>query len=95
VVKSSTCKHAAQHQNPVPNAAIHRGVIVTLGILGKDLETDTYPPGRAHQVDLAFTYLEAILAEAGATVQDVVKLGLFAGQGRSQLDQPPLGATLA
>ena len=54
-----------------------RGVLVTSVILGKRLDTDDYPVDRAEQTALVFTYLEAILDEAGASPQDVVKLDLY------------------
>lgn len=85
MVRSITSKHAAQHENPVPNAAIHRGILVTSGILGKDLTTGSYPTDKAKQVELVFQYLQAILDEAGATLQDVVKLDLYL---RDKADRP-------
>ena len=68
---------AAQHHNPVPNAAILRGLLVTSGILGKRLESDDYPVDKGEQTALVFSYLEVILDEAGATPQDVIKLDLY------------------
>ena len=43
MVRAVYSKLAAQHRNPVPNAAILRGLLVTSGILGKRLDTDDYP----------------------------------------------------
>ncbi len=77
MVRSLVAKGVAQHTNPVPNGAIHRGVLCTSGILGKDPETDTYPAGVEAQAALCFEYLDRILAEGGATRQDVVKLDLY------------------
>jgi len=77
MVRAIYSSKAAQHKNPVPNAAVHNGLLITSGILGKELETDTYPADRQRQIALAFDYLEAILAEAGADLQDVVKLDLY------------------
>ena len=68
---------AAQHHNPVPNAAMLRGLLVTSSILGKRLDSDEYPADRGEQTALVFRYLEAILDEAGATSQDVIKLDLY------------------
>ena len=68
---------AAQHHNPVPNAAKLRGLLVTSSILGKRLDSDEYPVDRGEQTALVFSYLEAILDEAGATSQDVIKLDLY------------------
>ena len=77
MVVSINSDKVAAHHNPVPNAAIMRGVLVTSGILGKRLDTDDYPADRAEQTALVFIYLEAILDEAGASPQDVVKLDLY------------------
>ena len=59
-------KGAAQHVNPVPNAAVHRGILVTSGVLGKDPKTGEYAQETAEQIRLAFEQLPLILAEAGA-----------------------------
>jgi len=77
MVRAINSDRAAQHHNPVPNAAILRGLLVTSGILGKQLNSDEYPADRGEQTALVFRYLEAILDEAGATSQDVIKLDLY------------------
>ena len=77
MVRAINSDRAAAHHNPVPNAAVVRGVLVTSGILGKTLDTDEYPGDRGEQTALVFAYLEAILEEAGASPQDVVKLDLY------------------
>ena len=77
MVRAINSDRAAQHHNPVPNAAILRGLLVTSGILGKRLDSDEYPADRGEQTALVFRYLEAILDDAGATSQDVIKLDLY------------------
>ena len=77
MVRSVVSARAAQHKNPVPNAALHNGLLITSGILGKELDTDTYPDEKARQFELVFQYLEAVLEEAGADLQDVVKVDLY------------------
>ena len=77
MVDSLYAKGAAQHLNPVPNAAIHRGVLVTSGVLGKDPQTGEYALETSEQIRLAFEQLPLILAEGGADTQDVVKLDLY------------------
>ncbi|MBB25523.1 MAG: hypothetical protein CME02_08375 [Geminicoccus sp.] len=77
MVRSIYAKGAAQHLNPVPNAAVHRGVLVTSGVLGKDPATGDYALETAEQIRLAFEQLPAILAEGGAELQDVVKVDLY------------------
>lgn len=65
------------HQNPIPAAAIHNGVLMTSAIMGKDPATGEFPADKADQVALAFRHLERILESAGATPDDVVKLSLY------------------
>jgi 2-iminobutanoate/2-iminopropanoate deaminase len=77
MVRAINSPKAAAHRNPVPNAAVVNGILVTSGILGKTLDGDEYPADRAEQTALVFAYLEAILEEAGATCDDVVKLDLY------------------
>ncbi|WP_299951184.1 RidA family protein [uncultured Ruegeria sp.] len=77
MVRAVYSPKAAQHLNPVPNAAVHNGLLITSGILGKELHSGAYPTDKERQVTLVFQYLEAILAEAGADLQDVVKLDLY------------------
>ena len=77
MVRSIYAKGAAQHLNPVPNAAVHRGVLVTSGVLGKDPATGDYAPETAEQIRLAFEQLPEILTEGGAELQDVVKVDLY------------------
>jgi len=77
MVSAVYTQRAAQHLNPVPNAAVHDGLLITSGILGKELDTGSYPTDKARQVALVFDYLEVILKEAGADLQDVVKLDLY------------------
>ena len=86
MVRAIYSNKASQHHNPVPNAAILRGLLVTSGILGKRLESDDYPADKSEQTALVFRYLEVILDEAGATLEDVIKLDLyFADKGDRKL----------
>ena len=77
MVRAIYADKAAQHENPVPNAAMHGGLLITSGVLGKDPETGTYPADKARQVALVFDHLDAILEAAGAQRQEVVKLDLY------------------
>ena len=77
MVRAINSPNAAAHRNPVPNAAVAGGILVTSGILGKTLDTDEYPADRGEQTALVFAYLEAILEEAGASCDDVVKIDLY------------------
>ena len=77
MVDSIISPRAAQHLNPVPNAAIHNGLLVTSSVLGKDLQSGQYPSDKEVQIALVFDYLLAILEDAGTAPQNVVKLDLY------------------
>lgn len=77
MVRSLSVKGVAQHKNPVPNAAIHRGMMATSSILGKAPGADTYPADIETQARLCFGYLKDILSAAGATLQDVLSVELY------------------
>ena len=77
MVRSINCPRIARHRNPIPAAAVHRGLLITSAIIGKEPGTDIYPQSKEKQVELVFAYLAEILQEAGATVQDVVKIDLY------------------
>lgn len=77
MVRSFNPDNVPHHRNPVPIAAVHHNILMTSAIFGRDLETDQFPADKAEQVRLAFVHLRTVLAAAGATPQDVVKLTLF------------------
>ena len=84
MVRSIYASGAAQHLNPEPNAAVHRGVLVTSGVLGKDPETGEYAADTAEQIRLAFAQLPGILSEGGAALQDVIKVDLYFADRRDR-----------
>lgn len=77
MVRSINPAGVPHHKNPIPAAAIHRGVLVSSAIFGMDPASRTYPADKADQVALAFQHLRTVLDAAGADLQDVVKLDLF------------------
>jgi 2-iminobutanoate/2-iminopropanoate deaminase len=62
--------------NPIPAASRVGNVIMTGGISGQDPVTGTVPADANAQVALAFANLEKILAAAGASFENVVKLAV-------------------
>ena len=66
-----------RHQNPIPAAAVHRGVLASSAIAGRDPTTGTYPHDKDRQIALAFDYLRNVLAAAEASIRDVVKCDLY------------------
>ena len=65
------------HKNPIPAAAIHRGILISSVISGKSLVTDTYSKDKKEQISLVFEYIEKIIFEAGGSVQDIIKMDLY------------------
>ena len=65
------------HKNPIPAAAIHRGILISSVISGKSAVTDAYPEDKIEQISLVFKYIENIISEAGGIVQDIIKVDLY------------------
>ena len=62
--------------NPNPAASRVGNIVMTGGISGQDPVTGKVPEDQAAQVALAFANLEKIIKGAGATLADVVKVGV-------------------
>ena len=77
MVRSINPSSLPHHSNPIPTAAVHRGLLVSSAISGIDPVTARYVPDKEAQFALAFSHLRQLLEAGGATLQDVVKLDLF------------------
>lgn len=62
--------------NPIPAASRVANVVMTGGISGLDPATGKVPEDPSAQVVQAFLNLEKILKAAGASLEDVVKVGV-------------------
>jgi len=62
--------------NPIPAASRVGNVVMTGGISGQDPATGKVPEDQTAQVAQAFRNLERILKAAGASLEDVVKVGV-------------------
>ena len=62
------------HKAPIPLAARVGNIVCSSGISGKDAATGQLPADVATQAANAFNTLRAVLAAAGATLDDVVRL---------------------
>lgn len=62
---------------PIPTAAVVRGLLVTGGISGRDPGTGEVPPEPAAEVRQAFANLRAVLHAADADPGDVAKVTVF------------------
>jgi enamine deaminase RidA (YjgF/YER057c/UK114 family) len=64
----------ASHVNPIPSASRIGNVIMTGGIFGTDPATGKCPDDAASQAKFVFENLRGLLAEAGASTDDIIKL---------------------
>lgn len=62
------------HKAPIPLAARVGNLVCSSGIAGKDPVTGQLPADTAAQAANAFATLRAVLAAAGATLDDVLRL---------------------
>ena len=77
MVKSVNPKNIPEHENPIPAAAIHRGLLISSAISGKSKENGKYLLEKSAQIALAFDYLKKIIFDAGGSTQDIVKVDLY------------------
>lgn len=62
---------------PIPVAVTLAGLLATGGVGGADRETGMHPAELADEVANVFSNIRAILAAAGASTDDVLKLTFF------------------
>lgn len=77
MVRSITSAKLPHHKNPVPAAAYHRGILASSAIMGQRPDTGEWPASKEEQIALAFEHMKTLLSEAGATLQDVIKVDLY------------------
>jgi 2-iminobutanoate/2-iminopropanoate deaminase len=65
------------HKNPIPAAAVHKGILISSVISGKSVVTGSYSKNKVEQVSLVFEYIKKIVIEAGGTAQDIIKMDLY------------------
>lgn len=69
--------HAPAALGPYSQAIVANGFVFCSGTVGVDPETGEAPDGIAAQTEQALRNLAAILAEAGASMDDLVKTTIF------------------
>jgi 2-iminobutanoate/2-iminopropanoate deaminase len=69
--------HPVKHNAPIPMAARVGNIVYTSGIMGADPETGQIPDSLDEQAVNCFRNLRNVLAKAGATPDDVVKVSVF------------------
>ena len=77
MVSSINPKGLPAHKNPIPAAAVHKGILISYVIRGKSVVTDSYSKNKVEQVSLVFEYIKNIVIEAGGNVQDIIKMDLY------------------
>ena len=74
--RSIDVEHFGHGPNPIPAASRVANVVMTGGIAGSDPRTGEVPDDASLQVAYAFQNLRRVLAAAGATPDDVVKVSV-------------------
>ena len=77
MVSSINSKGLPAHKNPIPAAAVHKGILISSVISGESVVTGSYSKNKVEQVSLVFEYIKKIVIEAGGTVQDIIKMDLY------------------
>jgi len=67
---------APAHSGPVPQAVESGGWIFVSALFGSDPKTGEMPADAGEEADQLFANLTAILAAAGATLSDTVRVGI-------------------
>jgi len=65
------------HANPIPAVSRIGNIVATGGVSGTDVKTGKMPPVVAAQCANMFANLRAILAAAGATPEDVIRVTVW------------------
>ena len=66
-----------KHVNPIPNASMIGGLLMSGVILGVDAQTGKLPPDLKDQSANMFAHVRSILAEEGCTLEDVIKMTIW------------------
>lgn len=66
-----------RHANPIPNASMIGGLLMSGVILGVDAGTGKLPPSMKEQCGNVFAHVQSVLAEAGCTLDDVIKMTVW------------------
>lgn len=64
-------------KQPIPAASVVGNILATGGVHGMDRKTSSIPADASTQVANAFANLQAILAAAGGSLDDVIKITVF------------------
>lgn len=65
------------HGQPIPAACRVGNIVMTGGVAGLDTSTGKLPDDLHRQAELMFANLERILAAAGASMQEIVKMTVW------------------
>ena len=71
------CADIPSHKNPIPQAAIVRGVMSTSVIMGIDPASGEMVPEKEEQIALAFRHMAKLIEAAHGDLEDIVKVHLY------------------
>ena len=65
------------HKNPIPNASLVGNLLMSGSIIGNDPVTGKIAPTLEEQCALVFRYMREIVAAAGGTTDDIIKIHVW------------------
>jgi 2-iminobutanoate/2-iminopropanoate deaminase len=65
------------HSAPIPMGVRIGDLVFSSGVAGKDPADDSLPPDPARQAELMFENVRTLLAQAGATLDDVARFTVY------------------
>ncbi len=65
------------HAAPIPMGVRIGGLVFSSAVMGKDPASDTLPADPARQAELMFQNVRTLLAQAGATLDDVAHMTVY------------------
>lgn len=66
-----------KHKNPIPNACVIEGLLMSGVVLGTDPATGEMPPSIEAQCANMFGHVRAIVEAAGGTPDDIIKMTVW------------------
>ena len=77
MVISINPNNVPHHKNPIPAAALHRGILISSSISGQDMVSGEYSSDKSIQIALIFEYLKNIVGDAVGSIQDIIKVDMY------------------
>jgi enamine deaminase RidA (YjgF/YER057c/UK114 family) len=75
--RSISAPDIPEHTNPIPAATIVGNMLFTSAIGGEDPQSHALPGEKETEIANVFTTIQAIMREAGGTVENIGKVSVF------------------